>query len=80
MLAYLISKNVPQWATLLTYLTEYNHIMASPVAFIVKNPPAKCRRPKRQRFDPGWGRSPGGGRGDLFQYSYLENYMNRGFW
>ena len=58
MLAYLISKNVSQWAMLLTYLTEYNHIMASQVALMVKNPPAKCRRHKRQRFDPWVGKIP----------------------
>jgi len=27
---------------------------------------------------PGWGRSPGGGRGNPFQYFCLENPMNRG--
>ena len=27
---------------------------------------------------PGPGRSPGGGHGNPFQYSYLENPMNRG--
>ena len=27
---------------------------------------------------PGWGRSPGGGNGNLLQYSYLENPMDRG--
>ena len=26
---------------------------------------------------PGWGRSPGGGNGNLLQYSCLENSMNR---
>ena len=29
---------------------------------------------------PGLGRSPGGGHGNPFQYSCLENPMNRGFW
>ena len=27
---------------------------------------------------PGWGRSPGGGRGNPLQYSWLENLMDRG--
>ena len=27
---------------------------------------------------PGWGRSPGGGHGNLLQYSCLENPMDRG--
>ena len=29
---------------------------------------------------PGSGRSPGGGHGNLVQYSYLENPMDRGDW
>ena len=29
---------------------------------------------------PGWGRSPGGGHGNLLQYSCLENPMDRGAW
>ena len=29
---------------------------------------------------PGFGRFPGGGHGDSFQYSCLENPMDRGAW
>jgi len=29
---------------------------------------------------PGLGRSPGGGNGNLFRYSYLEKSMDRGAW
>ena len=29
---------------------------------------------------PGWGRSPGGGHGSPFQYSFLENPLYRGAW
>ena len=29
---------------------------------------------------PGWGRFSGGGNGKPLQYSYLENYMDRGTW
>ena len=29
---------------------------------------------------PGWGKSPGGGHGNLLQYSCLENPMDRGAW
>ena len=29
---------------------------------------------------PDWGRSPGEGNGNPFQYSCLENSMNRGAW
>ena len=31
-------------------------------------------------FDPGWGRSPGGGNGNTLQYSCLEYMMDRGAW
>ena len=39
-----------------------------------------CRRCKRLRFDPWSGRSPGGGYGNLLQYSCLVNPMDRGAW
>ena len=29
---------------------------------------------------PGWGRSPGEGNGNPFQYSCLGNFMDRGAW
>ena len=29
---------------------------------------------------PGWGRSPGEGNGNPFQYSYLENPIDTGAW
>ena len=29
---------------------------------------------------PGWGRSPGGGNGDLLQCCHLENPIDRGVW
>ena len=45
-----------------------------------KEPTCPCRRCKRWGFDPGSGRSPRVGRGNLFQYSCLENPMDRGAW
>ena len=36
------------------------------------------RRYKRCGFDPGWGRSSGGGHGNPLHYSCLENPMDRG--
>ena len=39
-----------------------------------------CRRHGRLGFDPGTGRSPGGGNGNPLQYSCLENFMGRGVW
>ena len=45
-----------------------------------KEPACQCRRHKRMGSIPGPGRSPGGGHGNPFQYSYLENVMDRGTW
>ena len=42
---------------------------------MVKNPPANAGD---VGSIPGWDRSPGGGHGNLFQYSCLENPMDRG--
>ena len=50
---------------------------ASPVALEVKNPPAKVRD---LGYIPRWGRCPGGGHGNPFQYSCLENPTDRGAW
>ena len=38
-----------------------------------KEPACQCRRCKRRWFDSGLGRTPGGGNGNLLQYSHLEN-------
>ena len=47
------------------------------LAQIVKNPPVTS-----ENLDsiPGWGRSPGEGNGNPFQYSCLENPMDGGAW
>ena len=37
-----------------------------------KEPTCQCRKLKRGRFNPKWGRSPGGGHGNPLQYSCLE--------
>ena len=50
---------------------------ASPVALVVKNPPANAGD---LGLIPGLRRCPGDGNGNPFQYSYLENYMDRGAW
>ena len=47
------------------------------VAASGKEPTSKCRRRKRHGFDLGSGRCPGGGNGNPFQYSCLENPMDR---
>ena len=45
---------------------------------MVKNPPASARDARDLGLIPGLGRSPGGGNGNLLQYSCLENPMDRG--
>ena len=44
---------------------------------MVKNPSADARV---EGLISGRGRSPGGGNGNLLQYSCLENSMDRGSW
>ena len=44
----------------------------------VKKLPAKAGDTRDMGSIPGPGRSPRGGHGNPFQYSYLENPMNRG--
>ena len=53
-------------------------LRASQVALIVKNPLASAGDIRDVGLIPGLGRSPGGGYGNLLQYSCLENPMNRG--
>ena len=50
------------------------------MAPVVKNPPANARDRRDAGLVPGSGRSPGGGNGNLLQYSCLENLMDRGAW
>ena len=54
--------------------------MASQVALAVKNPPANEGDIREAGSIPGSGRSPGGGPGNLLQYSRLENPTDRGTW
>ena len=44
----------------------------------VKNPPAMQEMQADESLIPGLERSPGGRRGNLHQYSCLENLMDRG--
>ena len=53
---------------------------ASQVALVVKNPSAKAGDLRHTSSIPGWGRSPGGGHGNLLQYSCLDNPVDRGAW
>ena len=46
----------------------------------VKNSPANAGDARDTGLLPGWGRSPGGGKGNPLQYSCLEKPMDRGVW
>ena len=50
---------------------------ASQVALEVKNPQAIAGDIREVDSIPGLGRSPGGGHGNLLQYSCLKNSMDR---
>ena len=47
---------------------------------MVKNPPANAGDARNADSIPGLGRAPGVGNGIMFQYSCLENSMDRGAW
>ena len=45
-----------------------------------KEPPASTRDVRDMGLIPGLGRPPGGGHGNLLQYSCLENPTDKGAW
>ena len=47
---------------------------------MIKNLPANAGDARDSGSIPGLGRSPGVGNGSQFQYSCLENSMDRGAW
>ena len=49
-----------------------------PDGSVVKNLPANVGTTGDADLSPGSGISPGGGNGNLFQYSCKDNHMNRG--
>ena len=53
---------------------------ASQGALVVKKLPASAGDTRDVGSTPGSGRSPGGGHGNAFWYSCLENPMDRGAW
>ena len=50
------------------------------MALVVKNSRANAGDARDMGSIPGLGRSPRGGSGNPFQFSCLENSMNRGAW
>ena len=59
-----------------TKVTQEN--WASQVALLVENPLPNAGDARDACSIPGLGISPGGGNGNLLQYSYLDNLMDRG--
>ena len=47
---------------------------------VINNTSANAGGIRDMGLIPGLGRSPGGGHGNPFQYSYLENLMDRRAW
>ena len=45
-----------------------------------KESACQCRRPRVVSLMPGLGKFPGVGNGNSLQYSFLENYVDRGVW
>ena len=56
------------------------HCLLRQVVLVVKNLPANAVDIRDSGSIPGSGGSPGGGYGNPFQYSCLENPMSRGAW
>ena len=55
-------------------------IRAFRLALVLKNPPDNARDLRDKGLIPGLGRVPGGEHGNPFQYSCVENPMDRGAW
>ena len=51
-----------------------------PGGAVVKNPPSNVRDSRDTASNPVLERVPEGGNGNLFQYSYLENSMDKEAW
>ena len=58
-------------------LLSLTRLWASQVELVVKNLPANAGDIRDMGSVPGWGRSPGGGHSNPFQYSCLENATDK---
>ena len=61
-------------------MLKYSVKRTFPVGSVVKNLPTNAGNIRDASFIPGLGRSPGGGNGNLSQYSCLVNPLDRGAW
>ena len=62
------------------YFLLFIYVMGFPDGPSGKEPTYQCRRYRDASSIPGWGRSPGWGYDNPFQYSCLENPINTGAW
>ena len=76
----LILKLSPAMRTQLKFGAIKSRRQALQVALVVKNPPANTADVRGMGSIPGLQRSPGGGLDNPFQYSCLENPMDRRAW
>ena len=60
------------------FVKDLKQLWKSLVELVVKNPPANAGDIRETGSISGSGRSPGGGHGNLLQYSCLENLTDRG--
>ena len=58
----------------------YTQIWGFPGGAVLKNPPANAGDAREAGSIPGWRRWPRVGNGNPFQYSCLENSMDRRVW
>jgi len=65
---------------MLVTIISCRYIWVSQVVLVIKNTAANAGNIGDAGLIPGLGRSPGGGHGYPFQYSCLENPMDRGAW
>ena len=71
---------VVSWIRVYIYLFFDQYIQLYSVGRAVKNPPANAGATRDKGLILGSRRSPGEGHGNPFQYSCLENSMDRGTW
>ena len=64
----------------MTEVTEHIPIISCFSVVVIKNSSTNEKMQRDVGSIPKLERSPGKGNGDPFQYSCLENYMNRGAW
>ena len=58
-------------------LSDFTFFVSFQVTLVGENPPANAAALRDAGSIPGSGRCPGGGHGNPFQYSCLENPMDR---